>query len=208
MMARSRPPPDPEPVRKLPRAVCCPDVRSGSERSEPAARGCRFRLALYAAPEAPPLHEAGLEILPGPESQQPPDDQPRDLQVVHAISQGTAAGRSRLGRTIPSESRGGQGRAARGLLWSVAEALILGPGIIGGVLMGIIAWLLVGLIAGWLAGMAMGGRGFGVLGNIVVGVVGALIGGFLGSTFFGWDVDRLQRRQHPARVPRCRRAAC
>jgi len=48
---------------------------------------------------------------------------------------------------------------------SEVTAPILGPGIIGGVLMGIIAWLLVGLIAGWLAGMAMGGRGFGVLGS-------------------------------------------
>jgi uncharacterized membrane protein YeaQ/YmgE (transglycosylase-associated protein family) len=74
----------------------------------------------------------------------------------------------------------GQGRPVRTLPLSVAEASILGSGII--------AWLLVGLIAGWLAGMAMGGRGFGVLGNIVVGVLGALIGGFLGSTFFGWDV--------------------
>jgi len=69
-----------------------------------------------------------------------------------------------------------------------AEVLILGPGIIGGTLMGILAYLVVGLIAGWLAGMAMGGRGFGVLGNIVVGVVGALLGGFLGSAVFGWDV--------------------
>jgi hypothetical protein len=48
--------------------------------------------ALLPATGVSPPHDAGLEILPGPESQQPPKYQPCDLQVVHVISQVTTAG--------------------------------------------------------------------------------------------------------------------
>ena len=46
--------------------------------------------ALFAPSGPLPLHEARLKILPGPEGQQPPEDQPRNLQVVHVFSGGTA----------------------------------------------------------------------------------------------------------------------
>src|SRR4051812_35506313 len=103
---------------------------------------------LLGATQLPPPHESRLEVFPGPECYQPPDHQPRDLQVVHAISRMTA--QDGRGWAALYRARHPPASVKRHVpcFISAAEVLILGPGIIGGVLMGIIAWLLVGLIAG------------------------------------------------------------
>ena len=52
----------------------------------------RARECLLVLAHCPPLCKSRLEILAGPESQQPPNYQPCELQVVHAISQVTTVG--------------------------------------------------------------------------------------------------------------------
>jgi len=49
------------------------------------------RRTLLAAIQPAPLDETRLEILTSPECQQPPDDQPRNLQIFHTFSKMTGS---------------------------------------------------------------------------------------------------------------------